>query len=37
MVPHMPYYRIRAIYTIRFKMVYLDRFKPYYVELGDRV
>ena len=29
-------YRIGAIYTIRFKMVYLDHFRPYYVKSGEQ-
>ena len=35
--PVLSPYRIGAIYTIRLKMVYLDHFRLYYVELGDRV
>ena len=36
-MPPLPYsYRIREIYTIRLKVVYLDHFRPYYVKSGNQ-
>ena len=29
-------YRIGAIYNIRFKKIYLDPFRPFYVKSGER-
>ena len=36
MPPPLSSYRIGSIYTIRFKIVYLDYFSPYHVKSGDR-
>ena len=37
MVPLPDSFRIREIYTIRFEIVYLDNFRPYYAESGNWV